>query len=247
MSKAALADRVVLVTNVAHFVGLPAAEAMAEQGATVYCHDASFAVDDSRGQFADAHPALRTTGAQKPADIAQAVLDGSGRIDVLVNNDAFPAIRAPLETASVADLRTGMESLLVFPFMLCQAVVPQMKDRRAGKLLFVTSAAPLRGIANYSMYAAARGGANALAICLARELAPHNIQVNAFAPNYVESPTYFPPELLADPESLKKITSTVPLGRLAKPEEAGAVVAFLASEQSDFMTGLVLPFAGGWA
>lgn len=247
MTESALEGRVILVTNVAHFVGLPAAKALAAQGAIVHCHDASFAVDEKRRAFADAHPALRTTAAQSPADIVESVVSAESRIDVLVNNDAFPAIRAPVDKAKVAELRAGLESLLIFPFMLCQVVVPLMKQRRSGKLLFVTSAAPLRGIPNYSMYAAGRGAANALAVCLARELAPHNIQVNALAPNYVESPTYFPPELLADPETLKKITANVPLGRLAQPEEAGAVVAFLASPQSDFITGLVLPFAGGWA
>jgi NAD(P)-dependent dehydrogenase (short-subunit alcohol dehydrogenase family) len=97
------------------------------------------------------------------------------------------------------------------------------------------------------MYVAARGGANALAVSLARELAPFNIQVNAVAPNFVESPTYFPPALLADPQALAKITRNIPLGRLGKPGEVGALVAFLASNQADFITGHVMPIAGGWA
>jgi NAD(P)-dependent dehydrogenase (short-subunit alcohol dehydrogenase family) len=89
-------------------------------------------------------------------------------------------------------------------FALSRAVVPQMKQRRSGKLLFVTSAAPLRGLPNYSMYATARRAANALAVSLARELAPFQIQVNAIDPNFVESPTHFPAKLFADPEALKK-------------------------------------------
>ena len=242
-----LNDQVALVTNVAHFVGLPAAIELAAQGATTVCHDKSFADPDARKDFASAHPALHVIAEQEPADIAAAVTAGYGRIDVLVNNDAFPAIRAPIENARLEDMRAGLEALVTAPFALAQAVVPQMKQRRNGKLLFVTSAAPLRGLPNYSMYATARGAANALAVSLARELAPFQIQVNAIAPNFVESPTYFPAKLLADPEALKKITNNIPLGRLAKPEEVAALIAFYASPQADFITGHVMPFAGGWA
>jgi NAD(P)-dependent dehydrogenase (short-subunit alcohol dehydrogenase family) len=97
------------------------------------------------------------------------------------------------------------------------------------------------------MYAAARGGANALALTLSRELAPHNILVNAIAPNYVANPSYFPPSLLADPQALAKIERNIPLGRLGKPEEVGALVAFFAIGECGFVTGHVVPIAGGWA
>lgn len=243
----ALTGRVALVTNVAHFVGLPAAIELAAQGAAAVCHDRSFAYADARKDFAEAHPDLHVIAEQEPADIAAAVTAVHGRIDVLINNDAFPAIRAPIEKAKLDDMRAGLEALVTAPFALAQAVVPQMKQRGNGKLLFVTSAAPLRGLANYSMYATARGATNALAVSLARELASFGIQVNAIAPNFVESPTYFPAKLLADPEALKKITGNIPLGRLAKPEEVAALIAFYASPRADFITGHVMPFAGGWA
>lgn len=242
-----LTGRVALVTNVAHFVGLPAAIELAAQGATAICHDKSFADADARRDFAETHPDLHVIGEQEPAEITAAVTAGHDRIDVVVSNDAFPAIRAPIENAELEDMRAGLETLVTAPFALAQAMVPQMKQRRNGKLLFVTSAAPLRGLPNYSMYATARGATNALALSLARELAPFRIQVNAIAPNFVESPTYFPPKLLADPEALKKITGNIPLGRLAKPEEVAALIAFFASPQADFITGHVMPFAGGWA
>jgi NAD(P)-dependent dehydrogenase (short-subunit alcohol dehydrogenase family) len=242
-----MSGRVALVTNVAHFVGLPAAVELAAQGAVAVCHDAGFALADARKEFAAAHPDLHVIAEQEPADIVAAVTAAHHRIDVLVNNDAFPAIRAPIENARLEDMRAGLEALVTAPFALAQAVVPQMKQRRSGKLLFVTSAAPLRGLPNYSMYATARGATNALAVSLARELAPFNIQVNAIAPNFVESPTYFPAKLLADPEAMKKITGNIPLGRLAKPEEVAALIVFYASPQADFITGHVMPFAGGWA
>jgi NAD(P)-dependent dehydrogenase (short-subunit alcohol dehydrogenase family) len=164
-----------------------------------------------------------------------------------VSNDDAPAIRAPLEEASVEDFRTGLEEMMVRPFMLAKEAVKPMKRQGGGRILLVTSAAPFRGLANYSMYAAARGGANALALTMARELAPHNIIVNAVAPNYVANPSYFPPKLLADPQALAKIERNIPLGRLGKPEEVGALIEFFAVGDCAFVTGHVVPIAGGWA
>ena len=240
-------SRVAVVTNVRHFVGLPIARELAAQGLRVVCHDASFADQAVSGAFAADHPMLNPLPETIAAELIGRATRELGRVDVLVNNDAFPAIRDAIEDADPADFRAAVEALMIVPFAMTQAVVPQMKERRAGKILFVTSAAPLRGLPNYATYVAARGGANALAVSLARELAPANIQVNAIAPNFVESPTYFPQELIADAEAMRKITRNIPLGRLAKPEELAALAGFLASQRSDFITGQILPFAGGWA
>ncbi len=240
-------DRVVLITNVEHFVGRPVAEELAAQGATVACHDRSFADAEAAEGFAAANPGLTVIREQAPAEIVAAATAELGRIDVVVCNDAGAAIRAPIETARAGDLRSALEEMVVFPFQLAGAAVPQMKQRRRGKILFITSATPLRGLPNYSIYVTARGAANALAVSLAQELGRDNIQVNAIAPNYVESPTYFPPELVADPEALARMTRNIPLKRLGKPDEIAALVAFYASDKSDFITGHVMPFAGGWA
>jgi NAD(P)-dependent dehydrogenase (short-subunit alcohol dehydrogenase family) len=97
------------------------------------------------------------------------------------------------------------------------------------------------------MYAAARAGTNGLSKSLARELGRDNIQVNAIASNYIENPDYFPPELLANKDAYAKMVKNIPLGRLGKPQEAAHLVAFYCSDRSDFITGNVMPFSGGWA
>lgn len=236
----------ILVTNVTHFVGLPTARELAKQGARVVCHDRAFADPEARASFQKEHRDLHISGVVEPDDLI-ADVEATAPLDVLVNNDFFPALRATIDTASPDDLRRTLEDLVVAPFRFAGAAAKAMKQRRKGKILFVTSAAPFRGLPNYSMYVTGRGAANALALSLAQELAAFNIQVNAIAPNYVESPSYFPPELIANPDAMKRFTEKVPLKRMGKPEEVAATIAFFASPQSSFITGHVLPIAGGWA
>tara|TARA_R110000868_G_scaffold37288_13_gene132090 strand:+ start:385 stop:1116 length:732 start_codon:yes stop_codon:yes gene_type:complete len=242
-----LKDNVVLITNVQHFVGLPTALEMARQGARVICHDVSFAHAAARAAFEKENPGIATTSATEALAVFDDVEKRLGAVDVLVNNDFFPAIRAPVDEASVDDMRRGLEALLIAPFQFSGAAAVRMKLRKQGKIILVTSAAPIHGLPNYSMYVAARGAANALTVTLAKELAPFNINVNAVAPNYVESESYFPAKLRNDPDFIGRMASKVPLKRLGKPEEVAGVIAFLASPAAGFMTGHVLPFAGGWA
>ncbi len=234
--------RIVLLSNPGRFAGPAVKWALTEDGATVLgCAPLG---DEAAGVLSTD---LAMVSAREPAAIVDEVVRSHGQIDVLINNDAFPAIRAKVEEADRVDMRAGLEAMVEAPYALAAAVVPGMKARRAGKIVFVTSATPFHGLPNYSMYVTARGAANAMALTLAKELGPHNIQVNAVAPNYVENPEYFPSEVVGDPETLKKIVRPIPLGRLGKPDELGALVAFLASERADWITAQVMPFSGGWA
>ena len=242
-----LADRSILITNVTHFAGIAASAYMAKEGATVLCHDASFEDEAARQAFEATGNRLVALSAQDHHAIITEAIDKAGHVDVLINNDAFPAIRAKIEDADVQDMRDGLEAMVVDGFVRTGAIVPHFKDRKSGKIIFLTSASAFLGLKNYSMYAAGRAAAHGLVLSLAKELAADNIQVNAIAPNFVENPDYFPPELLADEEAFKKITSNIPLGRLGKPEEVAALIAFYASDKSDFITGNLMPFAGGWA
>lgn len=242
-----LQNRTILVTFATHWAGPEICGGLLDEGAAVVCQDPAFA-DAARAEaFVAGRAGLTAIADETPAGIMAAALSALGHLDVLVNNDAFPAIRAPVETADPQDFRDAIEALMVFPFMMAGAAAPHMKARKAGKILFLTSASALNGLANYSMYAAARAGANGLAKSLARELGRDNIQVNAIASNYIENPDYFPPELLANKEAYAKMVKNIPLGRLGKPQEAAHLVAFYASDRSDFITGNIMPFSGGWA
>jgi NAD(P)-dependent dehydrogenase (short-subunit alcohol dehydrogenase family) len=238
---------VVLITNATQYVGPASIARLLRDGARVVAQDSGFADTAAREAFSNDNKGVIATGAAEPAAIVAAALAAHGRLDAVISNDDAPAIRAPLESAGLDDFRAGLEAMMVRPFALAQAAVTPMKKQGGGRMLLITSAAPLRGLTNYGMYAAARGGANALALTLARELAPSNILVNAIAPNYVANPSYFPPALLADPQALAKIEKNIPLGRLGRPEEVGALVSFFAIGDCGFVTGHVVPISGGWA
>ncbi|MCB2107279.1 MAG: SDR family oxidoreductase [Rhodobacteraceae bacterium] len=242
-----LNGKAALVTNVMHFVGSAAARALQQQGARVFCHDMSFTAKAARDAFCESVPNVTALAETSAHETIAAVENAAGSIEILVCNDFFPAIRAPVDEAKTEDLRASLDALVVVPFEFAAAAAARMKPRRSGKIILVTSAAPFHGLPNYSMYATARGAANSMALSLAKELAGANIQVNAVAPNYVESPSYFPKSLIENPAAMKKFTEKVPLKRLGQPEEVAAAIAFFASTGSDFITGHVLPVAGGWA
>ena len=242
-----LNGKTILITQATHFVGPGTAGLLSDMGARVICQDPDFAGEPTRSQFQDTLPDCEFISADDPVEMAEICRDLAGGLDGLICNDAFPAIRAPVEEADVSDMQDGLDALVTRPFALIGQVVPMMKAQGHGQIVMVTSAAPLRGLANYSMYATARGAGNALTKSLSLELAPHNIQINAVAPNYIENPTYFPPELLANEAVMAKMLKNIPMKRLGQPSEVASLIAFLLSGQCNFMTGHVLPVAGGWA
>jgi len=240
-------QRSALVTDAQHFIGASSAMALAGTGFRVFCQDDAFVDEAVRSDFEQKYPGLVALAEQDAETLREATFAAAGPLDVLVHNDAYPADRAPIGEACPDELRKALEALVVRAFTRTSAYVPEMKQRGSGKIIFVTSAAPLRGLANYAIYVAARGAANSLAKTLAVELARDNIQVNAVAPNFIESPTYFPESLMADPTRAAKILKNIPLGRLGRQEEAAGLVAYLAGPASDFITGHIFPIAGGWA
>ncbi|MEX1035971.1 MAG: SDR family oxidoreductase [Sneathiella sp.] len=242
-----LNNKIILITDALHFLGRTGSRVMIAEGATVYAQDDAFTDAAAREKFEAEIPGAKALPGQDPTELVEKVVAAEGRIDVMINNDAFPALKAAIDEADIEDFRKTLDVLMVRGFHFAKAASRHMKKAGRGKILFISSAAPRNGIPNYSMYVAARGGANALAQTLAKELGRYNIQVNALAPNFVESPDYFPKELLENEAAFKKITAQIPLGRLGTQEEAGDYLLFLVSDKSNYITGQVLYFAGGWA
>ncbi|MBM3642975.1 MAG: SDR family oxidoreductase [Alphaproteobacteria bacterium] len=242
-----LKDRVLLVTNVTRFSGHGVTERALAWGATVLAHDPAFEAPSARRKYETQFAGAHALSPVEPEALVALALKRYGRIDALVNNDAWPALRAPLGEARMQDYRDALEAMAVAPFRMTQLVAPAMRARKAGRIVFVSSAAPLRGIANYAPYVSARAATLGLVQSLAKELGRDGVTVNAVGSNYVENPEYFPPALLADAAAMKKMTAQIPLGRLGKASELASTVCFLCSEGAGFVTGQTIAHAGGWA
>lgn len=183
----------------------------------------------------------------RAAGACERLIAGAGELDVLVANLAHPAGPASVDKVTDDAWHAAFDAL-VHPLMrLVRAVAPQMIARGAGKIVAVTSAAPLRGIPNTGAYCAARGAQNAFVRAVGLELAPHNVQLNAVAQNYVHNETYFPAGLTESERFQQHLKRNVPARRLAQGWESAELALFLASDRSDFLCGQAVPFAGGWA
>jgi 3-oxoacyl-[acyl-carrier protein] reductase len=239
--------KTVLVTNATQYTGLGAVEALCAAGHRVVCHDQVFSDDDALRAFQAMHP---QAVALRRSDVPGLVTElGSivGTLDAVVSNDVYPLTKALVEDVSLDDLRGTFEALLVFPFRLAQLLLPDMKSRRNGCFVFVTSARQLRPEPGFSVPTSIRAGTAAFAQALSKEVASYGIQVNVVAPNYLYSEMYYPRARFIDTEEgRQQIASIVPAGRLGTPEEVGELIAFLVSGRSRFITGQVVYFTGGW-
>ena len=121
-----------------------------------------------------------------------------------------------------------------------------MMERGRGKIIVYGSATALKGLKTVAAYSAARAAQVGYVQSVGVEVAPHNIQVNLIAQNYVENPVYYPPELRAKESFQKSLQRQVPLGRLATAREDAQFALFLASDESNFFVGQAIPFTGGW-
>lgn len=180
-----------------------------------------------------------------PARPAQLVAE-AGHVDILLAHLAVPAARKQAVDASDDDWRHAFGHMVDPLPRLVRAVLPQMVERGHGKILLMGSASPLRGMKRASTYSAARGAQLAYIQSVGVEVAPHKVQVNAIAQNFVENPTYFPPEVQADPAFRERLKREVPLGRLVGAHEDAMFAAYLCSTHADCFVGQVFPVCGGW-
>jgi len=219
-----LLGRRVLVTQSGEFMGPALCELLAEQGADV----------------------IPSTEPLRDPEAPAAIVAAAGHIDVLVANLALPAPSTAAADVGEAEWRDVFAALVDPLPRLVRAVLPQMIERRAGKIIVMGSATALRGMRRTSTYSAARGAQLAYVQAIGVELAPHRIQVNAIAQNFVDNPTYFPAEVQAHPRFQERLRREVPLGRLVAAREDAQFVAYLCSDAADCFVGQVFPVCGGW-
>ena len=243
----AIDKRVALITGASGAIGSAIARTLGAQGMAIAIHC------NSNTEAADALAAeLRTAGvvcevfkadlcsSAECKALVQKVVAAWGRIDVLVNN-AGKLIDATVSFMSDEQWSGSLEINLNAPFRLMREVSMVMARRRYGRIVNLASDAGRMGSANRSNYAAAKEGLVGLTRSAAREMAGLGIRVNAVSPGFVESPM----TANISPAKMKDILRDIPARRLGKPQDVANLVAFLASEGSDYITGQVISIDGG--
>src|ERR1700719_3713483 len=193
--------------------------------------------------------ACNLSGTETAHELVSAAVKRFGRLDVLVaNHGVWPPQDAPIEKMSDAQWRSTMAINLDSVFALVKHSVAQMKKQKksgavTGHIVLVSSTAGQRGEAFHCDYAASKGALIAMVKGLSTELARDGIYVNCVAPGWVD--TDMSAAALNDPNRQSAIFATLPLGRVAKPEEIAAPILFLCTPAASFITGEVFSVNGG--
>jgi 3-oxoacyl-[acyl-carrier protein] reductase len=242
-----LASKVALITGSGDGMGRAHALLMASLGADIVVNDidpdmAEGTAEAVRQLGRRAHVAAADVAdheaIKQMVDRAAAML---GPIDILVNNAGFGK-RIETEEISAAEFDRMYAVHVRGSFFCGQAVVPEMKRRRSGKIVNISSIWGMTGAPIAPHYCAAKAALLGLTKAWAKEFAPWNIHVNAVAPGAVQSGT---PLRMYTPEVLMEKAQAIPLKRRCEPVEISHAVAFLSSSEADFITGQVISPNGG--
>lgn len=241
-----LQDKVALITGAGRGIGAATALRFAREGATIVACDVH--EDDVRQTVRDCQDA-GATAIGLAADVTDrsgmdravgSILARFGRIDVLVNNAGITR-DARFEKMTEAQFDAVIDVNLKGVFNAAQAVVPGMIERGRGVILNASSVVGLHGNFGQTNYVAAKAGVIGFTRALARQLAPFSVNVNSVAPG----PTKTAAMASFSESQLERISASVAMGRLGRPDEIADAVCFLASERASFITGQTLLVNGG--
>ena len=246
--KCSLEGKVAIVTGGSRGIGRAIALGFAEAGADVVVVSRTVAdLEKVAGQI----EGMGRRALVVQADIAdsaevgkmvQRTLDEFGTADILVNNAAMNIMRPLVELRE--DGWDKVMNVCLKGYYLCsQAAARVMMDRRSGNIINIASTGAVKAAAGLGAYGIAKAGVVMLTQLLAVELASYGIRVNCIGPSLVR--TAFSQPMWANPDALKAIEATIPLGRIAEPEDIMSIALFLASDASSYVTGQTIYADGG--
>jgi glucose 1-dehydrogenase len=245
-----LAGKVVAVTGGDQGIGRAIAEYMAREGADIaICYRANKKGSD---EVVDGITATKRRAVAVQADVGK-VADGQkfieqavatlGKVDILVNNAGLEK-RADFWDVTETDFDAVLNVNLKGMFFVTQALVRHLRQTgRPGKIINISSVHEELPFPHFASYCASKGGIKMLTRNLAIELAPSKITINSIAPGAIETPINT--NLLHDPVKLRDLLENIPLGRLGTPEDVAGIAGFLASGESDYITGATFFVDGG--
>lgn len=242
-----LDGKIALVTGAGSGIGKCIAETYAREGARVALADLNGEAAKSAARVIGNNAIALRCDVSKKADVDAAVeetLAAFGALDILVNNAGATHVNKPMLEIGEAEFERIFAVNVKGVFLACQAVVPALRERGGGVIINIGSTAGLRPRPGLSAYNATKGAVHVLTKSLAVELAPDRIRVCAIAPVATETPL-LPSFLGTAPGMREKFIATVPMGRLALPQDIADAALFLASAEAKFVTGNIMEVDGG--
>lgn len=246
-----LTGKVAIVTGSTRGIGRASAEALAAQGAKVVissrkqdaCDEVAGEIEARFGEGTALAVAASISDKAALQRLVEETRRVFGRIDVLVCNAASNPYYGPLEGIADDQFRKILDNNILSNHWLIQMVAPEMRARKEGSIVIVSSIGGLRGSPVIGAYNVSKAADFQLARNYAVEFGPDNVRVNCIAPGLIR--TDFARALWEDPERIKVTNATTPLRRIGEPEEIAGAVVYLASKASAFMTGQAMVIDGG--
>lgn len=238
-----------LVTGASKGIGLDICKVLADAGADIVAvgrdrkglDEARSAVEAASRRCLMIEADLGTV--EGCSEAAREALSQAGSIDILVNNAGI-ALIDPLLEATAARWDETMAVNLRAPFLLAQAVIPGMIEKKAGKIVNISSQAGVVGLDQHGAYAASKGGLNMLTKVMCVEWSKHNIQCNAVCPTIILTP--MGEKVWGEKAKSQPMLDKTPLGRFGQPIEVADLVLFLSSGASDLITGECIMIDAGF-
>ena len=242
-----LSGQVAVVTGGASGLGLAITHCLISAGAMVCVigSRSEEAAQETLAEYGDSAVYYRfdITDTEKAPALVERILADHGRIDILVNN-AGNHCKKFVWDMTVEDYQRVLDVHLVGAFALTRAIVPQMKQRGRGRIIFQASMTSYIGQPMVAGYSTAKAGILGLVHTLTAELAEYGITVNAIAPGWIDTPM-FHKATDADPQRLSKIMGRIPAKSVGDPMDVGMCAAFLASDAARYISGSCIPVDGG--